>query len=77
MAFNAESGCYEYVMPITESTVPGEYTINQISAWDTSDNSVNLHYSSADFSAGSFTVENPDGDATPPEIDLSTLEAVI
>ncbi|MBQ6663884.1 MAG: cell wall-binding repeat-containing protein, partial [Firmicutes bacterium] len=72
-----ESGCYEYVMPITESTVPGEYTINQISAWDSSDNSVNLHYSSADFSAGSFIVSGTTSDETPPAIDIGSLQLTL
>ena len=77
MEYNPDSDCFEYLMPIMENTVPGEYTINQITAWDTSDNSINLHYTSTDLSAGCFTVENEDGDAIPPEIDLSTLRSEI
>ena len=73
MEYNPESGCYEYVLSVNESTVPGEYTINQITAYDTSDNPAYLNHPAS----GSFTVENPDADATPPVIDLSTLKAEI
>jgi hypothetical protein len=72
--YNEETQKYELEIPVTETTYPGLWRIENLSIYDNAGNGGAYHSVDYDFSAAEFTVVNDQIDVAPPTISSVSVD---